>query len=248
MNAGAVWTTGAIALAAATLAGCGIVVNDVPPIAPEKAAVDWPMPDFARRSGPIADPRPHLDDVDWIQARSRHVLMVDFAFAPGEMVFEVGQAYRLRIRNLGDRRHIFSAPDFFHAVAVGRAEPMPADSPSGDPAAPEHAVFIDATGSEIAYLTVAAAARLRGGGPARIAAAAMAVEVEEEEEEEAEAENGAMTPGMVELTEISWPLQAIVLEPQQVAEVDFVAVHPGVYYVRSGFANVRGMHARIRIE
>lgn len=244
MNAGALWTTGAIALAAAMLGGCGIVVNDAPPIAPEQAAVDWPMPDFARRSDPIADPRPHLDDVDWSRAPRRHVLMVDFAFAPGEMVFEVGQPYRLRIRNLGDRRHIFSAPDFFRAVAVARAEPMPTDSPSGDPAAPEQAVFIDATGSEIAYLTVAAAARLRGGGPARAAQAkldaAMAVE--------AAAENVAMAPATAGLTEISWPLQAIVLEPQQVAEVDFVPVHAGVYYVRSGFANVRGMHARIRIE
>ena len=245
------WVVGAVA--AALLGGCGILVNDAPPIAREQAALDWPMPEFARRSDPVADPGPHLDDVDWTRARRLHVLMVDYAFAPGEMAFERGQPYRLRIRNLGDRRHIFSAPDFFRAIAIRRAEPMPADSPGADPAAPEPSVLIDATGSEIAYLTVVAAARLRGGGPARAAAAALE-EMDAEAEGEAGAEGetgaeaGAMTPAAVELTEISWPLQAIVLEPRQVAEVDFVPVHAGVYYVRSGFANVRGMHARIRIE
>ena len=35
-----------------------------PPIAPEVAAVDWSMPDFARRSDPVADSGPHLDDVE----------------------------------------------------------------------------------------------------------------------------------------------------------------------------------------
>ncbi len=58
----------------------------------------------------------------------------------------------------------------------------------------------------------------------------------------------ADTPETIALATIQRPLQAITLEPLQVAEVAFVAVQSGVYYARSGFADFRGMRARIRIE
>ena len=197
---------------------------------PETAALDLP-PIFSSRSAAIADPQSHIDAADWTKARRLGVVMVDYAFAPREIVLRAGQPYRLRIRNLGDRRHIFSAPDFFRAVAVQSAEPRGADSPAANPDSADPSTYTDITGLEAAYLPVAAAERLRRP---RLFAEPDA------DSAESEVDTMADTPETIALATIQRPLQAITLEPLQVAEVAFVAVQSGVYYARSGFADFRG--------
>ena len=54
---------------------------------------------------------------DWDRARAAKVTLLEYAFAPAEIVFREGSSYRLVVANVGDFDHYFAASDFFRAIA-----------------------------------------------------------------------------------------------------------------------------------
>lgn len=57
-------------------------------------------------------------NVDWASARLVTVQMVDDRFVPDKLVFQRDVPYRLHMENKGTDIHEFTAPEFFHAIAI----------------------------------------------------------------------------------------------------------------------------------
>lgn len=66
---------------------------------------------------------------DWDRARAAKVTLLEYAFAPAEIVFREGASYRLVLTNVGDFDHYFTAPDFFWSIAVRGVELVPIGQP-----------------------------------------------------------------------------------------------------------------------
>ena len=56
--------------------------------------------------------------VQWDRIKSVHWLLAEYLFSPEDPSFTQGSAYRLVIRNTGEKRHVIVADDFFRAIAV----------------------------------------------------------------------------------------------------------------------------------
>ena len=60
--------------------------------------------------------------VDWSQAETVTVVMVDDRFVPDHLSFRHGVPYRLHLENRGKDLHEFTAPEFLaDALQIGRA-------------------------------------------------------------------------------------------------------------------------------
>ena len=82
-----------------------------------------------------------LATVDWAGARQAKVTLLEYAFAPRELVFHEGVPYRLLLTNIGSADHYFTAPHFFRAIVVRGVEHVPL----GQPAWADAAALSDAT-------------------------------------------------------------------------------------------------------
>jgi uncharacterized cupredoxin-like copper-binding protein len=61
-------------------------------------------------------------DVDWANAETVAVTMVNYEFIPDRLVFRRGVPYRLHLENRGSEIHDFSAPEFFKAIELKNPE------------------------------------------------------------------------------------------------------------------------------
>ncbi len=59
-----------------------------------------------------------IPDIHWPAVRTVHWLVADYTISPKSPLFQSGQAYRLVIRNTGDRTHVLDGQDFFNALAI----------------------------------------------------------------------------------------------------------------------------------
>jgi uncharacterized cupredoxin-like copper-binding protein len=57
-------------------------------------------------------------DVNWANAETVVVTMVNYEFIPDRLVFRRGVPYRLHLENHGSEIHDFSAPEFFKAIEL----------------------------------------------------------------------------------------------------------------------------------
>ena len=57
-------------------------------------------------------------DVDWANAETVAVTMVNYEFIPDRLSFRRGVRYRLHLENHGSAIHDFSAPEFFKAIEL----------------------------------------------------------------------------------------------------------------------------------
>ena len=71
-----------------------------------------------------------LATVDWAGARQAKVTLLEYAFAPRELVFHEGVPYRLLLTNIGSADHYFTAPHFFRAIVVRGVEHVPLGQPA----------------------------------------------------------------------------------------------------------------------
>ena len=59
-----------------------------------------------------------IPDINWPAVPTVHWLVADYTISPNSPQFQSGQAYRLVIRNTGDRTHVLDGQDFFDALAI----------------------------------------------------------------------------------------------------------------------------------
>jgi uncharacterized cupredoxin-like copper-binding protein len=93
-----------LVVAAAGLAGCNTATTMVRPEA-----------DY------IVNAKEHVDKADWKNQKVVTVTLEEHSFTPQNMTFEVGKAYKLELKNVGEKDHYYTATDFFKAVAWRKA-------------------------------------------------------------------------------------------------------------------------------
>ena len=69
----------------------------------------------------IRNAKEHVDRADWTKAETVTVTMSEHDYSPRDIVFQAGKAYKLELKNAGDKDHYFTAPEFFRGVAWRKA-------------------------------------------------------------------------------------------------------------------------------
>jgi uncharacterized cupredoxin-like copper-binding protein len=58
---------------------------------------------------------------DWKKMETVTVTMEEHSYAPQNIVFKVGQPYKLELKNIGDKDHYYTAPEFLRSIATRKA-------------------------------------------------------------------------------------------------------------------------------
>jgi plastocyanin len=77
---------------------------------------------LATRGAVAQTQAPAGTDVDWANAETVTVTMVNYEFIPDRLSFRRGVLYRLRLENHGSSIHDFSAPAFFKTIELKNPE------------------------------------------------------------------------------------------------------------------------------
>jgi uncharacterized cupredoxin-like copper-binding protein len=64
---------------------------------------------------------------DWEAMQEVTVELGEFSFTPNELTFETGVPYELKLRNVGQEKHYFTAHEFYRSVATRKAETAQSD-------------------------------------------------------------------------------------------------------------------------
>ncbi len=59
---------------------------------------------------------------DWKAMKTVTIDMNEFDYDPAEMRFKVGQTYKLELKNAGEKKHYFTAPEFYKAIATRKVQ------------------------------------------------------------------------------------------------------------------------------
>lgn len=63
-----------------------------------------------------------VEAADWEAMQEVTVELSEFSFTPNELTFEAGVPYELKLRNVGQEKHYFTAHEFYRSVATRKAE------------------------------------------------------------------------------------------------------------------------------
>lgn len=63
-----------------------------------------------------------VKDADWKAMQTVSVDIREFEYGPDEVRFKAGQPYKLVLRNAGEKKHYFTAPEFYQAIATRKVE------------------------------------------------------------------------------------------------------------------------------
>ncbi|MCB1744875.1 MAG: hypothetical protein KDK91_31200 [Gammaproteobacteria bacterium] len=59
---------------------------------------------------------------DWSNMKTVVVELDEHSYSHDGLHFKVGQSYRLRLRNVGEQKHYFTAPEFFRSIATRKVQ------------------------------------------------------------------------------------------------------------------------------
>lgn len=65
----------------------------------------------------IENAKEYVDKADWKATTTVTVEMSEHHYAPEEIRFKAGKAYKVELKNVGDKDHYFTSPEFNRAVA-----------------------------------------------------------------------------------------------------------------------------------
>ena len=81
---------------------------------------------FAMSGQPKADYVTNSKEIvkaaDWKQMKTVTVKIAEHSYTPEDLEFEAGQPYKLELVNVGKKKHYWTAPDFFKAIATRKAQ------------------------------------------------------------------------------------------------------------------------------
>ena len=69
----------------------------------------------------IVDADKYVSEADWEAMETITVTFEEHMYTPEELRFKVGQAYKLELKNKGEKHHYFTAPEFFKSIATRKA-------------------------------------------------------------------------------------------------------------------------------
>jgi uncharacterized cupredoxin-like copper-binding protein len=59
---------------------------------------------------------------DWEKMETITVELGEFAYEPETLHFKAGQAYKLVLKNSGEKKHYFTAPEFYKSIAMRKVQ------------------------------------------------------------------------------------------------------------------------------
>jgi len=62
-----------------------------------------------------------VKDADWNAMQTVTIKLTEFSYE-GPLTFESGKTYKLELKNVGEKKHYFTAPEFFKQVATRKAQ------------------------------------------------------------------------------------------------------------------------------
>ncbi|NGZ05950.1 MAG: hypothetical protein G8237_06290 [Magnetococcales bacterium] len=83
------------------------------------------LPSPAEAAGamdPIAQRKEIVDAANWKAMTTVLVELKEHSYNPEQLVFKAGQPYKLSMRNIGEKKHYFTAPEFFKAIATRKVQ------------------------------------------------------------------------------------------------------------------------------
>jgi uncharacterized cupredoxin-like copper-binding protein len=63
-----------------------------------------------------------VNAADWTKMRTVTVEFDEYSYDPDALVFEVGQPYKVILKNLGEKKHYFTAAEFYKAIATRKVQ------------------------------------------------------------------------------------------------------------------------------
>ena len=84
------------------------------------------LPGFGLQAGTTVDYVANAGEIvkaaDWDKMITVTVDFDEFSYEPAELVFEVGQPYKLVLKNHGEKKHYFTAEEFYKAIATRKVK------------------------------------------------------------------------------------------------------------------------------
>ncbi|HLA33687.1 MAG TPA: cupredoxin domain-containing protein [Rhodocyclaceae bacterium] len=65
----------------------------------------------------VRNAKEHVDKADWKTMETITINITEHEYAPRDLVLKTGKAYKLELKNPGEKDHYYTAPEFFKAVA-----------------------------------------------------------------------------------------------------------------------------------
>ena len=65
----------------------------------------------------IVNAKDYVDKADWKNQVVVTVTLEEHSYTPQDLRFEAGKPYKLELRNVGEKAHYYTAPEFYKAVA-----------------------------------------------------------------------------------------------------------------------------------
>ncbi|WP_210395518.1 hypothetical protein [Motiliproteus sediminis] len=62
-----------------------------------------------------------VKQADWKAMETVTIQMDEFSY-DGKLTFESGKAYKIELKNVGEKKHYFTAPEFFKKIATRKAQ------------------------------------------------------------------------------------------------------------------------------
>jgi len=63
-----------------------------------------------------------VKSADWENMETVTVNLDEYSYGTESFVFKVGQAYKLQLKNRGNKKHYFTAPEFYKAIATRKVQ------------------------------------------------------------------------------------------------------------------------------
>lgn len=71
---------------------------------------------------PIEKRKEIVEAANWKAMTTITVELKEHSYEPESLVFKAGQPYKLQMRNIGEKKHYFTAPEFFKAIATRKVQ------------------------------------------------------------------------------------------------------------------------------
>ena len=63
-----------------------------------------------------------VKSADWSKMQTITVNIDEHSYEPDELIFEAGKAYKLELINVGEKKHYFTAPEFYRNIATRKVQ------------------------------------------------------------------------------------------------------------------------------
>ncbi|MBF0379731.1 MAG: cupredoxin domain-containing protein [Magnetococcales bacterium] len=76
----------------------------------------WSGDDYVRNAKEI------VKAADWKTMKTVTIEIDEHSYDPEKVVFKVGQPYKLELKNVGEKKHYFTAPEFYRSIATRKVQ------------------------------------------------------------------------------------------------------------------------------